>query len=149
MYKMSGFVVTYPVYVEDIQYKDESWEAKSNHLCLANWVSDSSTTWWWEQFLGSAFRKKICHRRCFWGLLWPSSVLGDRANGCWNEKTESPLARQNSWFCSPWHIWYKINVGIYREIHSYTLILYTWSIYVYAYICRYIHTYIHAYIIFV
>ena len=36
VYKMSGFVVTYPVYVEDIQYKDESWEAKSNHLCLAN-----------------------------------------------------------------------------------------------------------------
>ena len=147
---MSGFVVTYPVYVEDIQYKDESWEAKSNHLCLANWVSDSSTTWWWEQFLGSTFRIKLCHRRCFWGVLWPSSVLGGSTYGCWNEKTESPLARRKTRDSATHDTSAcRINLSIYREITAYTLILYTWLIYVYAYIYRYIHTFIHVYILFV
>ena len=143
MYKMSDYAVNYRHLFKLIPYKDVSWGTKLQALCLTKGISDSSTTWWWELFPGSTFRIKMCHKRCFWGLLWPSSVLRDSAFGWWNEESDIPLVRQR--FCdfvSHDTSVYWINLNKCRSIHYISLMLYTWSIYVYAYIYRYIHAYI-------
>ena len=114
-------------------------------LCLAKGLSDSSTTWWWELLPGSTFGIKMCHRRCFLGLLWPSSILSDSAYGWWNEESDIPLARQRCRDFVSYDTSLYGNNSNKCQSHYISFILYTWSNYVYAYIYRYIHTYIHTY----